>query len=796
MLPDSVALVSVVRKRLEEEKCVLLLYPCLSLRNRSLYATRYPEAVPMKSVDAASVAEELLKIFSRVGVPQEILTDQGTNFTSQLLVELYNMLHVQPIRTTPFHPQTDGLVERFNQTLKLMLKKTLVKEGKDWDKLLPYLLFAYREVPQASTGFSPFELLYGHSVRGPLDILSESWQCSERSKESVVSHVLSMRSKLELMKDMAHTNLKSAQDHQKQWYDRNSRVREFQGGDLVLLLLPTAANKLLAKWQGTYRVMKRVGKVDYQIEMPDRRRKKGVYHVNLLKRWEEAGSMCGLAKEVSEEEFPDWKASGYVQPTLGSQLSETEKGEMKEMLEDFDDVLQGKPEKTGLATHTIHTSSACPVCLPPYRIPQAYREAVTKELKEMEEDGVIEASGSEWAAPIVVVKKDGNIRLCVDYRRLNSVTAVDAYPMPRADELIDQLGKAKYITTLDLARGYWQVPMSDQDKGKTAFTTPKGLYQFNVMPFGLSGASATFQRMMDGLLRGLESFTSAYIDDIIIFSETWEDHIKHVREVLERLRKGKLKAKMKKCRFGMRECHFLGHVVGNGNLRPEPEKIRAVEQFPKPTTKKQIRGFLGLTGYYRKFIGDYARIALPLTDLTKKSLPDKVKWSEECERAFNTLKEVLCKSPILRNPDFTKTFFLQTDASDRGLGAVLSQLDDEGKDHPVAYYSRKLLPREERYSTVEKECLAIKLGVEAFRVYLLGRKFVIQTDHRSLIWLDRLKEKNARLTRWSLSLQPYMFTVTHRAGAANGNADALSRAPTDSATDMSVAGEGGRSVVD
>ena len=168
---------------------------------------------------------------------------------------------------------------------------------------------------------------------------------------------------------------------------------------------------------------------------------------------------------------------------------------------------------------------------------------MTKELKEMEEDGVIEVSGSEWAAPIVVVKKkDGNIRLCVDYRRLNSVTAVDAYPMPRADELIDQLGKAKYITTLDLARGYWQVPMSDQDKGKTAFTTPKGLYQFNVMPFGLSGASATFQRMMDGLLRGLESFTSAYIDDIIIFSETWEDHIKHVREVLERLRKGKLKA--------------------------------------------------------------------------------------------------------------------------------------------------------------------------------------------------------------------------------------------------------------
>ena len=242
------------------------------------------------------------------------------------------------------------------------------------------------------------------------------------------------------------------------------------------------------------------------------------------------------------------------------------------------------------------------------------------------------------------------------------------------------------------------------------------------------------------------------------------------------------------------------HLLGaNGQVRPDPGKLEAVERYPVPKTKKEVRGFLGLTGFYRKFIENYSQLALPLSDLTKKSLPDKVNWSRDCEKAFSGLKKAMCQSPVLRNPDFDKRFLLQTDASDRGVGAVLSQQDDDGKDRPITYFSKKLLPRETRYSTVEKECLAIKLGVEAFSVYLIGREFTIQTDHRSLVWLNKLKEKNARLTRWSLALQAYTFNVVHRAGSANGNADALSRAalePTDSWTNESVAEEGGRSVED
>ena len=668
---------------------------------------------------------------------------------------------------------------------------------KDWDTLLPYLLFAYREVPQSSTGFSPFELLYGHTVRGPLDLLSEAWQGNAKGDKSVVSHVLAIRERLEATMKLAGSNLEDAQKRQSNWYDQKAREREFAPDDMVLILLPTSHNKLMAKWQGPYRVMKRMGKVTYLVDLHDRQKQKRIYHVNLLKKWETPVLDCLAAEEeaTDEEEFPDWRACPKKgEPKLGEQLSNEQKNDLQSIMSEFADVLQETPGRTDLTQHSISTEGARPIRLPPYRVPHAHREAVKKELKEMDESGVIEPSHSEWSSPIVIVKKkDGNIRLCVDYRRLNSVTPVDPYPMPRTDELIDQIGQAKHITTLDLSKGYWQVPMKNEDRVKTAFSTPNGLFQFKVMPFGLSGAPATFQRMMDRVIRGMEDFAGVYLDDIVIFSGTWEEHLEHVKKMLLKLREHRLTAKPVKCQFGMKECSYLGHIVGSGQVKPDPRKLQAVKEFPIPITKKQVRGFLGLTGYYRKFIQDYASIAAPLTDLTKKSLPERVQWTAESRRAFEALKIALCKNPVLVNPDFSKQFILQTDASNRGVGAVLSQLDDNKTDRPVAYFSCKLLPREQKYSTVEQECLAIKLGVEAFKVYLIGKPFIIQTDHRSLKWLNRLKENNNRLTRWSLALQPFTFTVEHRAGSANGNADALSRCATD-IEDMSVAEEEGWNV--
>ena len=281
--------------------------------------------------------------------------------------------------------------------------------------------------------------------------------------------------------------------------------------------------------------------------------------------------------------------------------------------------------------------------------------------------------------------------------------------------------------------------------------------------------------MMDQLLKGLGDFAAAYLDDLVIYSSSWSEHLDHIRQVMDRLRGAGLTAKPRKCQFAMAQCSYLGHVVGNGAVRPEKSKLDAITSFQQPKTKKEVRAFLGLTGYYRRFIPDFATIAVSLSDLVRKNSPNQVVWSHTCEQAFTSLKKLLCTSPVLWSPDFSKPFVLQTDASDRGVGAILSQLDENGCDHPIAYFSRKLLPREERYATIEKECLAIKLGVQHFRVYLLGKPFVIQTDHRSLEWLDRLKDNNSRLTRWSLSLQPFQFRVEYRSGKSNCNADALSR---------------------
>ena len=296
----------------------------------------------------------------------------------------------------------------------------------------------------------------------------------------------------------------------------------------------------------------------------------------------------------------------------------------------YSDVMRSEPGRTTITEHRIPLKSSKPIRLPPYRLPHAYRTTVRNEIAKMLEAGVIEPSNSEWAAPVVLVsKKDGTLRFCVDYRKLNAETREDSYPIPRIDDLIDQLGQTKYTTTLDLSRGYWQVPLAEADQPKSAFTTPFGLYQFKVMPFGLCGAPATFQRMTDQLLRGVELFAAAYLDDLVIFSKTWEDHLQHIKIVLQRLRKAGLTAKPSKCQFAMDQCSYLGHVVGNGIVKPEEQKLKAVREFAVPQTKREVRTFLGLTGYYRRFIPNYSTYALPLTDLTKKASPTKVVWTDD-----------------------------------------------------------------------------------------------------------------------------------------------------------------------
>lgn len=444
------------------------------------------------------------------------------------------------------------------------------------------------------------------------------------------------------------------------------------------------------------------------------------------------------------------------------------------------DVLSGKPNLTNVTTHRIDTGEVLPIHSSPYKIPQKLEEEVNKEIEKMLQLGIIRPSMSPWASPVVIVPKpDGTIRFCVDYRKVNKVTKMDAYPIPSMERMIEKVASAKYISTIDLTKGYWQIPLETSTIEKSAFITTKGLYEFLVMPFGMKTAPATFQRMMSEIvLRGLE-FADAYIDDVEVDTPTsFSQHISELRQVFQRLRTCKLNARPSKCKIAMSSVDFVGHRVGGNRIEPRTALVQTTKEYPRPETKKQIRSFLGLVGYYRKFIPNFSSRAAVLTDLTRGKSPTKIKWKDAHEFAFQDLKQALQNPPVLRPPHWEQEFILQVDASNRGLGAILSQQDKEGLEHPIAYASRKLQPREEKLSTTEKECLGIVWAVELFRYYLFGRKFRLQTDHNPLVWLNQVRDKNRKLLRWSITLQEYDMDVEHKSGKNNSNVDALSRALT------------------
>ena len=764
------------------------------------FATRYPEAVPLKNIDTETVAEALVDIFSRLGVPEEILSDLGTQFVSECMKEVTRLLSIKQLTTTPYHPMCNGLTEKFNGTMKSMLKRLCSEQPRQWHRYINPLLFAYREVPQESTGFSPFELLYGRAVRGPMFILKELWtkELEEPEVKNSYQYVFELREKLEDTLKLAHTELQRAQVKGKHYYDRKTKVRKFVPGDKVLVLLPTDHNKLLMQWKGPFEVSAVVGLNDYKVRVKG---KEKVYHANLLKKYFEREDSAPVGAVAVEENITNRKnddvkseleivdpvedvdfleIGGYVAKesikdvATGDNLTDEQRAEFMGLATQFQSLFTEVPGTTSLAQHHIKLTSDQPVRSRPYPVPYSLRESLKKDITDMMKMGVIRESSSPYASPVVVVKKKDNTnRVCVDYRKLNKLTVFDPEPMPAAEHLFQKLSGDKYFTRIDLSKGYWQISIPEEDITKTAFVTPDGSYEFLKMPFGMINSAATLKRAMKKLLYAVDN-VEFYWDDILVHTRTWEEHIKALRELFTRLSEAGMTIRPTKCLFGVNTVDFLGHRLEEGLIGLHEDNVTKIRDAPRPTTKKQIRSFMGLAGYYRDFIPNFAAIAAPLSDLTRKGQPNKVVWGEAQEKAYQSIKALLTKEPVLRLPDPGKTYFLQTDASDSGIGAVLMQ-EHDGKLFPVCYGSKKLSSAERNYSTIEKECLAIVWGFKRFHLYLYGVSFVLQTDHEPLKYMNSAKFANGRLMRWAMFLQSYNFRVEAIKGSENVGADYLSR---------------------
>ena len=370
------------------------------------------------------------------------------------------------------------------------------------------------------------------------------------------------------------------------------------------------------------------------------------------------------------------------------------------------------------------------------------------EVEKLQKIKAIKPSTSPFASPTILVKKkDGTMRLCIDYRKPNSITKKDAHPLPRIEDIFDTLSGSKFFSTLDLAMGYHQVEVRPEDREKTAFSTPFGLFQFNVMPFGLATAPATFMRLMTIVSSGMLYFTClAFLDDIIIFGRTFEEHLTRLDHALNRLKSANVKLKPSKCAFGKRSVAFLGHIISELGISTDPEKIKRIPEWPRPRNVTELRALLGYESYYRKFIRGFAHVVDPLNKLLHKDHP--YQWTSNCENAFASLKKAFVEIITLANFDFTKPFIVDNDASDVGIGAVLSQLNKSSVEQPLAYYSRSLSMPERIYAVTRKEILALVDALRHFRCYVIGKRFKVRTDHSALQWLRTFKEPVGQVARW------------------------------------------------
>ena len=518
-------------------------------------STRFPEAIPLRNIRAKNIIKHLIKFFTTFGLPNSIQSDQGSNFTSGYFEQKLKELDIRHIKSSAYHPESQGAIERFHQTLKSMLKKYCIETGKDWDEGLPLVLFAARDALQESLGFSPFELVFGHEVKGPLALLKDKFIENKNKPTGMLKYVLDFKERIYLANELAHKNLKAAQIKMKTIYDKNTKMREFQVGDQVLVYLPIPGKALQPRYCGPYVIDKKLNDYNYIVNTHDRKKSKQLCHINLLKPYHSRDNYniqvvnavsSASPEDANEEDGPMEKFYGDdsthllnnsdILNNLDEKLEHLglyQREELKCLIKDFKELFPDVPSQTTLIEHDVDVGEAQPIRQHPYRVNPEKRQILRDEIKFLLENDIIEPSNSNWSSPCILVPKpDGSYRMCTDYRKVNDVTKTDSFPLPRIDDLIDRIGHSKFITKFDLLKGFYQVPLTDRAKEISAFVTPDGLYQYKRMPFGMKNSPSTFQRLVNMLIYDIDN-CDIYIDDAVIYTNTWEDHLTTIKKLFK-----------------------------------------------------------------------------------------------------------------------------------------------------------------------------------------------------------------------------------------------------------------------
>ena len=571
----------------------------------------------------------------------------------------------------------------------------IVEQSKDKELLdLFKIAFTPVEAEKVSVGYLIKENILmrkwsSHCVTigPPLLLLKEKWLDEDPEKISVLKYVATFKDRLFRAGQIAKRNLQESQSKMKVWYDRKAKSRCFEPGDRVLVLFPVVGNPLQAKYSGHYKVVKKISDTNYLVKTPGRRKETQVCHINMLKAYHEkpkpelvtlnnrlglespthSKDCVGQVAEKEEDTESEVRLGNDQQPIklqnsqilndLGTKLSHlpsVQRKELAEVITQYREVFPDVPSKTNLIEHDVDVGDSAPIKQHPYRVSPMKKELLDKEVQYMLKNDIIEESQSNWSSPCILVPKhDGGFRFCTDFRKVNDKTKSDSFPIPRIADCIDQIGNAKFVSTFDMLKGYWQVPLTQRAREISAFVTPSGLYQYKVMPFGMKNAPATFQRMVNKLVRDIDG-CEGYIDDVVIFSDNWSDHIRQIERFFQIMLEAKLTINLMKSEFGKATVKYLGHIVGQGQVRPLDAKIQTIVKYPIPTSRKELARFLGMAGYYRNFCLNFSDIAAPLTNLLSKKV--KFVWTDDCQLAFDKVKLLLQKSPVFEKSRLREAF--------------------------------------------------------------------------------------------------------------------------------------------